>query len=114
MKINYHRRTFTAVSNSPNGQINGDTVFQYSQQDSLLTAFYSGGMIQEGHILGKVNEDGSLYFTYHHLDLAGQLKSGYCNSMPEVLPDGRIRLHETWEWTHGGSGKGESVVEEIS
>ena len=114
MKINYQGRTFTAVSNSPNGQINGDAVFQYSQQDSLLTVFYSGGKIREGHMLGKVNEDSSLYFSYHHLDLDGQIKSGYCNSAPEVLPDGRIRLHEIWEWTYGGSGNGESVVEEIS
>jgi hypothetical protein len=113
MRINYHGRTFTAVSNSPNGQINGDTIFQYDQQGSLLTAFYRGGMIHEGHILGKVNEDSSLYFTYHHLDVDGHLKSGYCTSVPEVLPDGRIRLFETWEWRHGGEGKGTSVVEEI-
>ena len=113
MKINYHGRIFTTVSNSPNGQINGDTVFQYAQQDSLLTAFYRGGMILEGHMIGRVNEDNSLYFTYQHIDKNGLLKSGYCNSVPEVLPDGRIRLHEQWEWTYGGEGKGESVVEEL-
>ena len=61
---------------------------------------------------GLVHEDSSLYFAYHHLDTDGRLKSGYCHSTPEVLPDGRIRLHEQWEWTHGGEGKGESVVEE--
>ena len=112
MKIYYHGRTFTGVSNSPNGQVSGDTVFNYSQHDLILSATYQGGSIREGHMLGQIHEDNSLYFTYHHIDTDGQLKSGYCNSVPEVLPDGRIRLHETWEWTHGGEGKGESVVEE--
>ena len=42
-----------------------------------------------------------------------KLKNGFCKSIPELLPDGRIRLHETWEWTYGGDGTGESIVEEI-
>jgi len=113
MKINYNGRKFAGVSNTPNGQVSGDTVFSYSQHENMLLATYSGGSIKNGHMIGQVNEDNSLYFTYHHLDADGHLKSGYCNSIPEILPDGRIRLYEKWEWTHGGEGKGESVVEEI-
>lgn len=113
MKINYHGRTFTGVSNSPNGQVSGETVFNYSQRNNILSANYQGGSIREGYMLGQIREDNSLYFAYHHIDNDGQLKSGYCNSKPEVLPDGRIRLHEQWEWTHGGEGKGESIVEEV-
>lgn len=114
MRINFHGRTFTGVSNSPNGQISGDTIFNYSQHDNILSATYQGGSIREGYMLGLIHEDNSLHFTYHHIDIDGHLKSGYCKSTPEVLPDGRIRLYERWEWTHGGEGKGESVVEEIS
>lgn len=113
MKINYHGRKFVGVSNTSNGQVNGDTLFIYSQYGHILTGAYSGGSIKSGHIIGLVNEDNSLHFVYHHLDTDGQLKSGYCYSVPEVLPDGRIRLHEKWEWTYGGEGKGESVVEEM-
>ncbi len=112
MKINYHGRTFAGVSNTPNGQVSGQTIFAYSQDGEMLSATYSGGSIKNGHMTGLVHEDSSLYFAYHHLDTDGRLKSGYCHSTPEVLPDGRIRLHEQWEWTHGGEGKGESVVEE--
>lgn len=112
MKINYHGRIFAGVSNTPNGQVSGDTVFCYQQQGDILTATYSGGSIQQGHMLGHANPDNSLHFAYHHLDTNGRLKSGCCTSIPEVLPDGRIRLHEHWEWTYGGEGKGESVVEE--
>ncbi len=113
MKVIYHHRKFAGVTNTPNGQVSGDTIFKYSQHGSVLTADYSGGSILEGHMLGHVNEDNSLDFVYHHIDQEHQLKGGYCHSIPEILPDGRIRLHETWEWTHGGEGKGKSIVEEI-
>lgn len=113
MKINYHGRKFTGISNTPNGQVGGDTIFLYQQHGNILKATYGGGSIMQGQMLGKVLADNSLYFTYHHIDNEGQLKSGYCNSRPKVLPDGRIRLYEQWEWTHGGAGKGESIVEEM-
>ncbi len=32
---------------------------------------------------------------------------------PEILPDGRLRLHEHWEWTNGAQGRGESIIEEV-
>ncbi|MFZ1675695.1 MAG: hypothetical protein WAT91_00400 [Saprospiraceae bacterium] len=113
MRINYHNRKFAGVLNTPNGQVNSDTVFHYKQQEQILTATYKGGRIQQGSILGIVREDNSLAFVYHHIDTNGNLKSGHCISRPEVLSEGRVRLHESWEWTFGGSGKGESVVEEI-
>ena len=113
MKINYHNRQFVGVVNSPNGQVSGDTFFHYEQHGNILKGTYQGGSILNGHILGRVNEDNSLYFTYHHLDINHQLKSGCCYSRPKMLPDGRIQLHESWEWTHGGAGEGESIVEEI-
>jgi hypothetical protein len=40
--------------------------------------------------------------------------TGVCRSTLEVLPDGRYRLHESWQWTCGDCARGESVVEEIA
>ena len=114
MKINYHNRTFAGISNTPNGQVSGDTLFAYRQNGDMLLASYSGGSIKTGQMTGRVNDDNSLYFVYQHIDTAGRLMSGFCHSTPEVLPDGRIRLHERWEWTHGGEGRGESIVEETA
>jgi len=113
MEINYHGRKFAGISNAAHGQVNSDTVFQYQQNEHILTAKYKGGLIREGYMLGLVNEDNTLQFVYHHIDIEGNIKSGHCISTPELLPDGRIRLHERWQWTYGGEGKGESVVEEI-
>ena len=113
MKINYYNRKFTGVTNSPNGQVSGDTIFHYQQHNNILTASYSGGSIQQGYMLGVVNEDNSLDFTYHHLDEHQVLKSGHCHSTPVLLEDGRIRLHEKWSWTFPASGDGNSIVEEV-
>jgi hypothetical protein len=113
MKINFHNRHFRAISNSSKGQVNDETVFHYRQEGNRLHATYSGGKIAFGEMLGLVHDDNTLHFAYHHIDMDGHLKSGHCNSLPEILEDGRIRLHETWAWDFGGSGTGSSVVEEI-
>jgi hypothetical protein len=43
----------------------------------------------------------------------GIFKSGRCQSRPELLSNGRVRLHERWQWTDGADGHGESIIEEI-
>ncbi len=113
MKLNYHNRKFAGVLNSSSGQVSGDTIFHYQQHGNILTASYSGGSIQQGYMLGIVNEDNSLDFVYHHLDEHQNLKSGHGHSVPEMLEDGRIRLHESWSWTFPTQGDGNSIVEEM-
>lgn len=113
MHIDFHKRRFSGVTNSPNGQVSGDTIFQYEQYGQQINGTYQGGSILRGHLLGILREDGRLEFVYHHEDTTGNLRSGHCISIPEILPDGRIRLYERWKWDYGGEGEGESVVEEI-
>jgi hypothetical protein len=111
--INYDGRTFRAVSNTENGETSADTIFSYRQEGSILSADYSGGAIVIGHMLGLVDEDGSLDFRYHQINQHNEIMTGMCRSVPEVLPDGRIRLHESWQWTSGEGSSGTSIVEEI-
>ncbi len=111
--MNYQNKKFRAVSNTPNGEVSGDTVFHYQQTGNIVTAKYSGGGIVNGHLIALVEEQGNLDMRYHHVNVQGELQTGICFSKPEVLPDGRIRLHETWQWTSGDCSKGSSVVEEF-
>jgi hypothetical protein len=39
--------------------------------------------------------------------------TGKCFSKPEILTNGKIRLHETWQWTSGDLSTGTSIIEEI-
>jgi hypothetical protein len=73
-----------------------------------------GGTIVKGMLLARKDEDGSLDMRYHHVNAEGQLMTGVCNSVVEVLGDGRYRLRERWQWTSGDCSAGESVLEETS
>ena len=49
---------------------------------------------------------------YHQINDNDQFMTGVCLSKPEIMENGKIRLHETWEWTSGDKSKGKSIVEE--
>lgn len=114
MTINYDGKIFGSVRNSGSGEVDGETRFYYKQLDRVLWATYSGGAIQFGTLTGLVQADGSLDFRYSHVNREDVIMTGRCVSTPERLPDGRIRLHEKWQWTSGDLSAGESVVEEIA
>lgn len=110
--VNYNNKTFKPVSNTKNGETSDETIFRYKQEGNLLTAEYSGGQIKYGHLIGLVDERGNIDMRYHQINDSGILMTGICNSKPEQLPNGKIRLHETWQWTSGDQSRGESVIEE--
>lgn len=87
--------------------------FYYQQQDYIVTAHYSGGSIVKGHLIAIVDETGHLNMRYHHINTDGKLMTGVCHSKPEILPNGKLRLHESWQWTSGDLSSGTSVIEEI-
>lgn len=111
--VNYNNKTFRSIANTGNGEVGGETLFHYHQDEMIVTATYAGGSIKKGHLIAVVLEDGSLDMRYHHINIAGELMTGICTSMPEELPNGKIRLYETWQWTSGDKSKGNSAIEEI-
>lgn len=110
--INYNHKIFRPVSNSANGETTGDTVFHYKQEGNILTAEYAGGRIIKGHLIGLVDARGNIDMRYHQVNDQGELMTGICTSTPELLPNGKIRLHEAWQWTSGDRSKGQSIIEE--
>jgi hypothetical protein len=112
-QINYHNRKFRGRTNSPNGEVSGQTTFTYYQEGSTLFGTYSGGTIDRGDLLGTVNPDSSLTFVYHHKSLDGTLHAGQCNSIPTYDEKGRLVLQESWQWFTGDGSTGYSEVEEI-
>lgn len=111
--INYNNKTFSPYENSDNGETSSDTIFHYKQEGNILTAEYAGGRIKKGHLIGLVDEEGRIDMRYHQVNDKGELMTGICSSIPEVLPDGMIRLHESWQWTSGDHSKGSSILQEV-
>jgi hypothetical protein len=111
--MNYHQRKFRPISNSSNAETSEETLFVYEQKGNLLSCTYQGGQIRIGHLLGLVNEKGQIDMHYHQINQAGEIMTGICLSTPELMPNGKIRLHEQWQWTSGDKSHGSSILEEI-
>ena len=99
MTFDYNGRRFRPVVTTPNGEVSGATLFRYHQAGAVVWADYEGGGVRHGHLIATVGPDGVLYTRYHHVSAGGALMTGRCRSTPEMLPDGRDRLHEEWAWT---------------
>jgi hypothetical protein len=111
--FNYHNKKFSAVSNTPNGETSAQTIFHYSQEKNIVTAHYAGGSVVIGHLIGVVDDNGVIDLRYHQVNVRGELMTGVCHSVPELMNNGKIRLHETWQWTSGDKSKGQSIIEEL-
>lgn len=111
--ISYDNRKFRSVENTANGEVSGDTLFQYHQDGDIVWATYKGGSVHFGVLVAKVLDDDHLEVSYSHVNIHGEIQTGICHSFPEVLPDGRLRLYEHWQWTSGDESKGKSIVEEL-
>jgi hypothetical protein len=110
-------RRFVAVVNG-SGEVGAETVFTYHEDTAAGTVWadYAGGVIVRGHLMGHRGRspDGSdtLDFRYVQIKADGTTSSGRCESVIEMLTDGRLRLHETWAW-ESRDGSGTSTVEEL-
>ena len=110
--MNYNNKKFRPISTTENGETSNETLFHYKQTGNMLTAEYSGGKIKYGHLIGLVDELGNITMRYHQINDNDELMTGICFSTPEILENGKIRLHENWEWTSGDKSKGTSIIEE--
>jgi hypothetical protein len=104
-------RRFRAAANAPGGQVTEQTEFSFSQDGDLVFARYSGGAIRLGYLLG-VRRGMQAKIRYVHVDLGGVIRSGRSRETIEVLADGRLRIHEEWQWESEPGCSGTSVLEE--
>jgi len=111
--MNYNNRKFKPISISENGEVTQETVFIYKQEGQILTCEYKGGDIVKGHLIGLVDTNGNINMRYHQVNKNGDLMTGICNSKPVLISNGKLQLHESWQWTSGDKSKGESILEEV-
>ncbi len=110
--MNYNNKVFKPISNTDNGETSNETIFHYKQVGNIVTATYSGGKIIQGHLIGLVDSFGNIEMRYHQVNDKNEMMTGICKSTPEILANGKIRLHEAWEWTSGDKSTGTSIIEE--
>lgn len=109
----YNNKIFRSVANSANGEVGSNTFFEYTQSGNIVTGIYYGGNIIKGSLIALVDAAGVLDMRYQHINTQQQLMTGTCITTPEILCNGKMRLHEQWQWTCGDKSTGTSVIEEV-
>lgn len=78
-------------------------------REGTVTGTYAGGSVVAGTLVGR--RDGrDLEFGFSQIERNGRVTVGRCEARVEVLPDGLLRLHETWEVV---GTTGTSVLQEL-
>ncbi|WP_240956517.1 hypothetical protein [Micromonospora sp. HNM0581] len=111
VSINYHGRQFRPIAD---GSGEHSRVATYYQDGDLLWGEFTGGHARRGTLTGRCQPDGSIDFAYCMVLDDGRIVVGECHSTPEILPDGRIVLHETWRRHGVHAASGVSQIEEIA
>lgn len=114
LKYNLNLKQFVSKSNTSTGEVSSKTLFTYHQNRNIIWADYSGGEVLQGFLIGTMNQQGELDFTYQHINRFGENRNGRCHSIPVVLDDGRLQYKEYWQWMDKETSKGESVIIEVN
>jgi len=108
--IDYEGKTFSPVVNTENGEVDDNTIFNYHQDGFVFTADYKGGDVKFGFMVGQVSLNGELNFYYEHINIRNEIRAGKCHSIPQINANGKIELHEEWQWLNGDCSTGNSIV----
>ena len=111
--MNYHNRKFKVLATADAGEVSTDLVFHYQQLNNIVTCTYQDDNVASGHLIGKFDQVGNIDIRYHQINAAGIIKTGKCFPKPVLLDNGKVQLHETWEWLFGDSGGGNTIIQEI-
>jgi hypothetical protein len=107
--IDYDGRRFSPVTDTPGH----NPVAHYHQSGDLVWGEFSGADVRRGTLVGTSDPQGVVTFAYCMVPVGGEVVTGLCRSVPEVLADGRIRFTEHWERFGPGASAGVSILEEL-
>jgi Domain of unknown function (DUF3291) len=110
----YDGRKLQVVSNTASGDVVEGQVFEYRQADARVWSVYHTEETRFGSLVASADAEGKLDIRYQQLDPRGTPRTGRCVTTPEVMSDGRLRLHESWQWINGDGSRGQTVLEEIA
>jgi hypothetical protein len=99
------------VSTGEGGEVNAETLFEFAQDGSVVSARYAGGHVRLGYLVGTISAEG-INFRYAQVGQDGRLDGGYSFCEMSRMADGRIRLLEHFKWD-SRVGSGANVFEEI-
>ncbi len=110
--LSLHGVTMRTAVQSEAGAVSADTQFVFEQTGDVFSARYVGGVIVDGYLIGRLQNDGQFVFRYVQADTSGNLDAGVSSGFVERLPDGRLRMTENFQWLTRDE-HGQNVFEEL-
>lgn len=110
--FDFNNKTFALLENSENGKVSRDTVFEFKQDDDLVTADYYGGSIRYGKIISELKGK-QLNMLYQCMTVDNELKAGKAIADISFNENGKIMLRLAWEWLGDQQKKGVSEYVEV-
>jgi hypothetical protein len=98
------------VATATTGVVGRETIFDFHQENRVVTASYRGGKILAGYLAG-VWTGPLLHFRYVQVTVDQVVQSGSSNATVARTPSGKLRLEEHFQWETGGTGT--NIFEEI-
>lgn len=112
MEYDFHGKAFRVLVNEgPGADVTTETVFYFKQDGDIISADYSGGLVQVGKLLGKI-EGNQARHSYMQYNTAGQFRAGQGVDEIRLSADGKLQLIDSWKW-EDGSGTGYCIMEEM-
>lgn len=96
----------------PDGVVNHETIFEFTQENETVTASYSGGKIEKGFLVGAL-KGSTLNFSYCQKQTDGTLDNGISECEVSKDGSGKIQLTEHFEWKSRPGVKGKNVFKEL-
>jgi hypothetical protein len=110
--INLNGIKMNVIETAPNGIVNKDTIFIFTQIEDRVYAEYAGGKIEKGFLVGKII-DHQLKFSYCQLQIDGNIDNGMSSCELSINEKGKIILTEHFEWGSGKDRIGTNIFREI-
>jgi hypothetical protein len=110
-QISLHGIRMRVVLTAEGGDVNAETLFEFTQDGSVVAARYAGGKVRLGYLVGTMSPEG-LHFRYTQVDNLGRLDGGYSNCEIGRTAGGKLQLVEHFKWD-SREGSGTNIYEEI-
>jgi hypothetical protein len=111
-RMNLDGLSFRVEATAVVGVVSAETRLHLVQQGSRIFGRYEGGSIARGRLVGQVSGH-TLTFRYAQRECEGSIHGGRSTCDLQVLPDGRLRIHEHFTW-RTREGTGTNIFEQVS
>lgn len=110
--MNLNNKRFKTKENQK-GLSSNETLFQYFQNEEMITGTYSGGKIKMGNIVGKQLSEHEIELLYQCLTVEGELLAGQSHGVVTKNEDDLLEIKFEWNWLNGDQSGGWSHYIEV-